>query len=306
MNTIKELYVNKKLLILLTLPEFIMQPTHQTCPLQPNELNLKIDTKYKKYIDNFLKTTENEFSFSNINHTLNTLSIKPLSRKKEALGIYDIEKNNIRVSKKSELAIYHELFHACTRFITPISIGCGFYRSLSIVDSNIGDGLDEGYTDLLSKRYFDNGISEPFTSNIALKLEMILGESKMRKLYDHNDLHEVMKILTSLSSSEEAKKFILGLDTLYFYLENQKRGVTLWSTLSAYLTDIHLNNLIETYKQEGLSLGEINNKLTEFKQNFTKHTLNNKKVKKYYLKSNDYKDITSNLTYTEFTKRLHR
>lgn len=299
MKTVKDLNINKKHLMLLTQPKLIIQH-------QPTFNTTQIDSKYEKYINKFLETTKHDFQFPNITNILTTLTITPLSRKKNYLGDYDIEKNHIRVSKAYELAIYHELFHAFTSFKTAITNGCGFNIYSYIMDTDIGIGLDEGYTDLMSNRYFNDSISEPFASNIALKLEMILEENKMHQLYTHNNLRELIKKLSKHSSSEEAKKIILGLDKLYRYSGKQQKGVKLWSTLSAHLTDVYINKLIEIHKLEGLPQGEINNSLIKFKQNFTKHTLDNKKIKKYYLDSNDYKDIISNLTYNEFTKKLHR
>lgn len=305
MNTIKDLQIKKANMLFLELPELILKPPHkkeiQQVPLE----YLTLSSKHQKKVNKFLATTQPDFSYSRMNDTLLTLSIKSIPKTKKYQGDYDIEGNAIRIEKNSD-AIYHELFHAFTRYNTKINIGTGFFRTLKTLDIEIGDGLNEGYTDLLSKQYFDSPISEAFTSNIALKTEMIIGRENMHHYYDHNDLQQVITYLASLSSKEEAKRFILGLDKLYKYKNNSQKGLTLWTTLSSYLTHLYIKQLEEQYKIVGLPQGEITDKLDRFKESFTKYTLKNKQLKKQYLASNEYQEIQHSLTYHTFTKQLHR
>ena len=57
-----------------------------------------------------------------------------------------------------EKNIYHELFHmASSKFINKFKIYCGFRQN------NIGRAINEGYTELLTYRYFSLDNSSSYT-----------------------------------------------------------------------------------------------------------------------------------------------
>ena len=120
---------------------------------------LTIDEKYKPYIKEFIKKTSANFNFRNPNEKLKTLAIKPkpilltlMHPTSEAS--YDIFNNKIYAGKNIDDSIYHELFHAFTSYKkNALSTVSGF--NYTNIHANIARRLNEGYTDLLTNRYFD-------------------------------------------------------------------------------------------------------------------------------------------------------
>lgn len=240
MQQLKDLEVNLYRLLLLKGIHFIPLPKRKEEPLIISIDSLSLEEKHKKAIIKFLDKTTPYFSFKNINETLETLKIDNLSKKKSkrknASATYCISTNKIKILEKDyEKAIYHELFHAHTSYNTLIHYGSGFSKT-SI--EYLGDSLDEGYTDLISNRYFESEITEQITANMARKVEMIITEEKMRHLYTNNNLKELINSIAKLSSKLEAQKFILLLDDIDT-CKKQKR-INHFSILSNYLTDLYL------------------------------------------------------------------
>ena len=69
------------------------------------------------------------------------------------------------------------------------------YSGLS--EQNIGIGLNEGYTELLAKRYFDksNNNGYIFETQIAKLLELIIGQEKMESYYFNANLYGLIEEL---------------------------------------------------------------------------------------------------------------
>ena len=78
------------------------------------------------------------------------------------------------------------------------------------------------------------------------------------------------------------------------------------SILSNYLVDVYINDLVTQYEVGILSYADIYNKLDKFKDIFVKYAFDDKKLKKKYLRSSDYLDITSKLSNGNFQKQLRK
>lgn len=267
---------------------------------------LEIADKYKKRINIFLDKTKGNFEFSNAGRILKTLTIETIShkiaKKAEIDGGYNIKRNLILLDEKEINAIYHELFHVFTSWNKGLTIGSGFNKIG--LGYNIGNSLDEGYTDLLSHDYFNSEISYMLEANIANKLELMLDKSNMRKMYETNNRSALLSYLENNSNKILAYKFILLYDKLCDYDSDDKKAIDIMSTLSNYLVDVYINDLVTQYEVGILSYADIYNKLDKFKDKFVKHAFDDKKLKKEYLRSSDYLNITSKLSNGNFQKQL--
>ena len=103
----------------------------------------------------------------------------------------------------------------------------GFSYSNQNDDSkDFGDGLNEGYTDLLTKRYFGN--VEVFESDydfeilIASFIEEIVEKDVMEKLYLTADFQGLMGILKRYAYEDEIRIFIKDLDFVLKYNDENK------------------------------------------------------------------------------------
>lgn len=267
---------------------------------------LTIDEKYKPYLKHFIKKTNANFNFRNSNEILRTLKINKLKKSKSkkygATGYYNFYNNKIKIYIID--TIYHELFHAFTYHETAKNYFCGFNQGNDYLD--IANSLNEGYTDLLTKRYFDIEIAYMMEANIASKIELMLGKEKMRSMYTANDLRGLIEFLSKHSSKQEAIGFITQMDKLDNYDYESKKAINLMNILSNYLVDVYLNFLAENYSLGIIDNADVNNELTKFKDKFVKHAFDDKKLKKEYLRSSDYLDITSKLSNGNFQKQLRK
>lgn len=140
-------------------------------------------------------------------------------------GYYDIECNDIIFEEDNYLAsIYHELFHVASSVSVENTYYSGFSQSSNV--HIFGDGLNEGYTQLLTERYFGEiesvRGSYKYETFIASKLEEIVGKSKMYKLYLGANLHGLIEELKQYASYEEIINFISCVDYIERYNDASK------------------------------------------------------------------------------------
>lgn len=259
---------------------------------------LNIGSSYKPYLKEFIKNTKDDFNFRNPNEKLRTLKINHYKE-----SVYLIKYNKIKLCKRKD--IYHELFHALTSFNRDSNQSFSGFNQYSMF-YNVGTLFDEGYTDLSTKRYFNEEILYMIEANIARKTEIILGEKTMRDFYTSNNLYAIIKFLSRFSSEEEAIAFISSIDKLSIYRNNIKRSIQIMNILSNYLVDVYLNFLVKIYSQGKFGKADINIFLSIFKEEFTKYAFYNDDVEKEYLKSSDYLDITSKLSNSNFREELRK
>ena len=110
-----------------------------------------------------------------------------------------------------EDVLSHELLHMATSYTKGKITLSGFSQ---IIGGKISAccGLNEGYTELLNKRYFskckkDRG-SYPEQQFIALGIEEIVGREKMESLYFDADLEGLVKELSQYASIEEIHELL--------------------------------------------------------------------------------------------------
>lgn len=144
--------------------------------------------------------------------------------------------------------------------------------------------MNEGYTDLLVKRYLNTEIFYTVEANIASKIELIFRKEEMETLYCNNGLSKFIQILSAYSSKQEVLRFLLQYDKLDKLNYEDKRMIKVVNVLSNYLIDIYLTVLVEKYMQEKITSIEMSHALSEFKEKFADYTFGDKELESYYLK----------------------
>lgn len=172
---------------------------------------------------------------TNFYNNLNELKVEPkkfglqnLILRGNTAATYDAKKNQIQVDSDDYTStIYHELFHMASSTYKDGVRYSGFRQSsLKSGIANLGKALNEGYTQLLTERYFGyieevRGTYE-FEVHITDKLEKIVGQEKMESLYLNADLPGLVNELKNYASEEEIMKFISGTDFLREHLADKK------------------------------------------------------------------------------------
>lgn len=130
----------------------------------------------------------------------------------------------------------------------------GFHQfSLKSGLFNLGEGINEGYTELLRHRYFitenDGFESYMYEIDTADKIEKITGKEKMESLYLNADLPGLIQELKQFSSEEAIIKFISDVDFIFKYLDEKKFKLFEKGTITNQLKGIN-RFLIETYSRK--------------------------------------------------------
>ena len=189
-----------------------------------------LSRKFCGAIMDFVQIILSEFSGADLTIFYNNINeVKTSSSKGYSFrytdGYYDIEHNDMIFEEDNYLiSIYHELFHMASS----VEAGGIYYSgfSQSSYAHIFGNGLNEGYTQLLTERYFGDiedvrGAYE-YEVFIADKLEKIIGKSKMYKLYLEANLHGLIKELQEYASYKEIINFISCLDYTNRYADFNK------------------------------------------------------------------------------------
>lgn len=157
-------------------------------------------------------------------------------------GMYSCEKNEIEYCTIT--SIYHELFHmASSVFDDERKLGYSGFRQAyykpgsELKGINIGIGINEGYTELLAHRYFGDKHKMPnayeFEVSIVEKLEKIVGQDEMKRLYLNANLLGLITNLKQYACEEDILNFISGVDLIskhsndLFLLKNDKMKVSI-------------------------------------------------------------------------------
>lgn len=230
---------------------------------------------YNEKIDFFVKTLEKNYPkeyLKNLYHNLSYLTVRK-KKLKDARGLYKPFSNTIDIGIEEEVrTIYHELFHIPSAIETESGI---LYHELfhmsSTIDSkhigffnrSIGDELNEGFTDVLSKRNFNNyTVGYPYYYSIASILEKIVGPN-MTKCYFEANLLGLIEELKKYISEEEIMQFLTNLSKIGDLTQdnrfnvndyNKKTVVMLIGKISKFILEIY-----DSYLKKELQEGRINN-----------------------------------------------
>ena len=170
---------------------------------------------------------------------------------KFASGKYLIKQNKIELIKYfKEGSTNHELLHMATSFYNKkLKIGySGFQQIFFYKNETIGYGLNEGYTDLLTSRYFNDkakykSYSYEVCTFFAEKLEEIVGRTRMENFYLNADLFGLYHYLLNFDTGENIVQFIIVLDYLLKHasLFHPEKCENYFALLECYLTKWCIN-----------------------------------------------------------------
>lgn len=185
--------------------------------------------KTDKILNRFLDTMNKNFDKEDLKNLYDNI-IWVLLKKKFTFknhGDYDLIDNVIKGNKED--VITHELLHLSSNPYDETNDSGGF--SYNIVDYSIVLGLDEGYTELLNRRYFNSETKTSYENQIITceYLEKIVDQKNMEKMYLNANLHGLIKELKKYYSLQEIERFIIAVDFTHEYdhkkLNNYENGV---------------------------------------------------------------------------------
>lgn len=179
----------------------------------------KIDEIYKGYIKEFIEiliVNNANFDYNLFEKNINTLVIDFFENSSIYRGHYVVKDNKILLNlelddKEQKKVFFHELLHMLGTKYYKDNVYTGFKKN------NLFTGINEGYTQLLTKRYFnDNNNGYIIEENIASIIEMIIGTNKMEYLYSNAKYDKLIIELDKYNNNlEDTFNLILDIDKIY-------------------------------------------------------------------------------------------
>ncbi len=175
--------------------------------------NVKIDDEeIKKFVKKSIKIKY--FNKSFFYHNVSNLKINTCDTFRKFnifIAEYDCVKNIIYITSNHSLA--HELTHASSSYYDGDD-----YSGLS--QNGLGIGINEGYTELLTERYYFHGDSYPVERKIANNLEKITEKDKMEECYYTANLYDFVEELKQYDSEENVLNFLNCVDIISDLVDN--------------------------------------------------------------------------------------
>ncbi len=207
-------------------------------------MNRREDFDYIAFLNNLKTLKIKSVNFDRIN------IIKKLLFKQDSkiLGAYSSYNNLIELSKDYNKSVFfHELFHTASSVKTEQNTYIGFAQR----PSSIGVGLNEGYTEYLTHKYFyefeevRDSCSYLLEQLIAKEIERLVGEKQMEEHYFNANLLGLITELEKYNSYKKIINFIKNLDFLCKYrvnnLVDEDMIINKLNSISNFLLECKIN-----------------------------------------------------------------
>ena len=175
-------------------------------------------------------------------------------------GYYDYQQNIIVINKDKidDYNLYHELFHMASTFKENLKtyVQTGFYQFVD--NKSIGMGLNEGYTELLTRRYFGKDTDEysyEFEYNIVKYVEDIIGKNKMSSFYLRGGLASLIKELNKDVYINDIMRFISNVDFVFYHIYDEDYKdeiIKKVNKINIFLVNLKLKKYLMIYDMEYL------------------------------------------------------
>ena len=167
-----------------------------------DDFNLDEISKYKhsEQILHFIDIIKQNFKDEDLSFMINNFNklkvynfkLEDYLRRDGIRAYYSSFDNTIFLHEKNpKVYIYHELFHASSAKGKDNMFCVGF---ANYSDSSIGYGINEGYTQFLTNRYFPSKLNKffyPYLTQIAEIIEFIIGKDDMQSMYMRGELNSL-------------------------------------------------------------------------------------------------------------------
>ncbi len=226
-----------------------------------------------EYFNNVIKDKLPYVSLDNFKRNIDDLIITEFETDSQESGSYEVNHNIITLLENDRNnSITHELFHLSSSVVNGKRVFSGFSQASN--DFSIGRGINEGYTSLLDKRYFENDSSAyQLFQVIDILIEKIIGQEKMTKMYFEADLYGLIETLSKYCYEDTAYELIKDIDILHektindvgSYSEEKNNDLQKTATrVTRILLSCYINYL-KTSAYEGLiSISELETLLLSF------------------------------------------
>lgn len=188
-----------------------------------SEIKQKIDAEKIEFLKPIIEKLKNYTSEENLLTAYNNLQNIKVKRKPLLIifgitGAYNVKTNSISYSLSNSIG--HEFLHLASAYYEKKSkvIFGGFCQRKGM--ASIGDGINEGYTELLASRIYNkNGKPKSYESRVkvAKLIEFFFDEPKdMESLYFNFNLPGLIHHLEQFAKREDIIKLLLDIDNMHY------------------------------------------------------------------------------------------
>lgn len=168
--------------------------------------------------------------------------------------------------------INHELLHVATTYIDQKTktVLSGF-QQIKNENNQIGEGLNEGYTQYLTEKYFSHTDilkAYPYEKRIAETVELIVGQEKMQSLYFNANLNGLIETLKQYNTEENVYDFITTLDFLSKHSTDKKLTsnseqiiINCLKSINSFLIKTYIKKTILEHPDKDIEIKEVLEKL---------------------------------------------
>ena len=273
------------------------------------ENNKQLKHKFHLYVNDFISKLNQDLKNCNLDNFCNNVkNVKIEEKYSKTKGFlkyasYFTKDNKITLYNKNwENNLSHELLHmSSTKKISKELILCGF----AIIDfkklKKYGTFLNEGYTEYMNFKYFNNAEIYETQIGFVKQLEKIIGEYLMQQMYFNADLKGFINELTKYKNTKkEVLEFILNTDIIhkYRYSINPLKGLKLKRAcikVNAFLVKSYYVKLLNENKKYNEIVKEMTdfiNELLDIDIDFKSNYYYMDEVKDYYDKEIKKKKLT--------------
>lgn len=222
-----------------------------------------------KIIIHFLKTVKknfNEEDFTILCNNFSNLNIIWEEDDNKKSGYYDSNQNSVVVLKDNYNEIYNVFFQAASTYVDFSNDNYIFSGFSQINNKNrkIGQGLNKGYTEYLSRKYFSNDESNNdfmYEVSVAKVVEDIIGEKIMQSLYLNASLEGLMWEMGI--DTDKTYEFLTSLDSISEELERKKVRPKVIESCSKIVDDFLISVCVNKWMNEGLNDMAVHDKVLE-------------------------------------------
>ena len=230
-------------------------------------LNQPVDYRGKELVRPYMEQLErklgNDIRLARKNCSILQVQHSPEILKTGASGLYIGGENTsiIKYVNTNSSIIGHEVLHMASYMYDPTTKTNmhGFMQQKD--KAIIATGLNEGYTELLNARLFNNGKVRSYkrlVRIVRLLEEFFPTPQTLSHYYFTCDLPACLQTLRQYCTNEELKEILYGLDKLYeySYVPKSPAAISLEAKLAAKLYNIYARNFasqpakVEAFKQK--------------------------------------------------------
>lgn len=246
--------------------------------------------KAKKTIDNFISilSSKDNIKLDKFYNNIKTLKIKKNKNDKTATSMAHYNKIDNSVLINRFLYLYHELLHVASSITINGKIFSGFsYGYLKPLPFYIGKALTEGYTQLLTERYFTSKRENcyPIEKHYASIIENIVGKEKMEQLYFEANLHGLIEELKEYEVKENIITFIRSMDFVSRYIYTIKDSTEIkhckkaFDNINNFVISCYINKTIKTYTcDNNINKKQVIHNITNYIKDIKLYKRFNKKI----------------------------